>query len=106
MRSPRWFSPSRDLAPILRRFNAQNLSITDHARQLESRLRDESIKRGRPLRKDISVRLTRDLVRRLQHAELFRFEICLDFVDHTKRSGISNEQARRAWYEVWSVLQG
>ncbi len=101
-----WFSPYRDLAPILRRFNPETSASAAIEHRLQSEALDTFVVDGSLLRQQIAQQLTTKLCRRLRHSALFQFHICREFEAYAEATGISFMQALQAWYEVWSVLQG
>jgi hypothetical protein len=107
LRSPApWFSPYRDLAPILRRFNAETSVSAAEEQRLQREALDDEVVAGTDLHRRIAGRLTTKLLRRFRHLALYQFDICREFEAYAHATGLSSVQALNAWYEVWSVLQG
>lgn len=106
MRSPRWFSPARDLAHVLRRLNAQSPSDTAERFRLERQLRQNRVGRETHLHKQLMAALVRRLRKRLAHAELFRFAFCRELIACAGANGLALSQAIEAWIDVWRVLYG
>ena len=104
MAAPRWFSPFRDLDPILRRFNAHTVKAAILRGKLKKELRTGHGHHSLHWERLATALLIR-LEGRLLNAELLRFEICLQLAAHCVKCGISVERSLWAWYDVWSCLQ-
>jgi hypothetical protein len=103
---PRWFSPDRDLQPILRRFNAESQSDVDNWNRLNTQAREESVKRGARLNPKLAMGLVRQVRQRAQRGAILRFQICRELRNFSRVFHLSEQRVWRAWSEVWSVLQG
>jgi len=99
-----WFNPSSDLLPILNRINCvdQNRVVV---RAFQRSLKEESLQRGRKVRRSAADQLRRRLLMRLEYQRFQRFKFPLSFIRWAETQGLSANRAGDAWFMVWALLQ-